>query len=176
VQGLDEAGRVIYSGTFNKPLFPALRLAYVVVPDALVDAFASARVQVDGCPPALTQAVLADFVGDGHFGAHLRRMRAVYAERRMTLLDCAELELGGRLRLGPSCTGLHVAAHLLAPELDDRELSRRAAGRGLDVPPLSRYCLEPGSARGLLLSYATLPPDAIRRGIHTLREVLDEMM
>jgi GntR family transcriptional regulator/MocR family aminotransferase len=173
VQGLDAAGRVIYAGTFNKPLFPSLRLAYVVVPDALVDAFAAARTQTDGCPPALAQAVLADFIADGHFGAHLRRMRGVYAERRMTLLDAVEMEIGARLRLGPSDTGLHVAAWLPAGA-DDRRVSKAAAARGLHLPPLSRYHLETPSAPGLMLSYATVPTEAISRGVRTLREVLDE--
>ena len=173
VERLDAGGRVIYAGTFNKPLFPSLRLAYVVVPPAQVDAFTAARAQADGCPPALSQAVLADFIADGHFGAHLRRMRAVYAERRMTLLDAVGLEAGGRLRLGPSDTGLHVAA-FLPSGADDRRVSERAAARGLDAPPLSRYHLEPPSAPGLMLSYATIPPDAIRRGVRTLRQVLDE--
>jgi GntR family transcriptional regulator/MocR family aminotransferase len=174
VQGLDADGRVIYAGTFNKPLFPSLRLSYVVVPPALVDPFSAARAQVDGCAPALSQAVLADFVADGHFGAYLRRMRAVYAERRMTLLDAVELETGGRLRLGPSDTGLHVAA-FLPPGAADARVSEAAAARGLDAPPLSRYHVEPAAAPGLVLSYATLPPDAIRRGVRTLREVLEEM-
>ncbi len=174
VQGLDPAGRVIYAGTFNKALFPSLRLAYVVVPDALVGAFASACTQTDGCPPALMQAVLADFIADGHFGAHLRRMRSVYAERRMTLMDAVEMEIGPRVRLGPADTGLHVAVWLPAGA-DDRRASKAAAARGLSLPPLSQYLLRAPSGPGLLLSYATIPSEAIRRGVRTLREVLDDL-
>ena len=95
VQGLDTEGRVLYAGTFNKVMFPSLRLAYLVVPPALVDAFVAARALSDGCPPALTQAALADFIEQGHFAAHVRRMRAIYQERRDALRESAERHLAG---------------------------------------------------------------------------------
>ena len=95
VQGLDGGGRVIYVGTFTKMLFPSLRLAYVVVPDGLAEPFVRARRLQDGHPPALAQAVAADFLADGHLAAHLRRMRALYAERRNTLAEAVRAELGG---------------------------------------------------------------------------------
>jgi GntR family transcriptional regulator/MocR family aminotransferase len=82
LQGLDSEGRVIYLGTFSKVLFPALRLGYMVVPPDLVDAFMAARALSDRHCPVLDQAALADFIGDGHFARHIRRMRALYAERQ----------------------------------------------------------------------------------------------
>ncbi len=95
MQGLDAGGRVIYTGTFNKILFPALRLAYVVVPDGLVDAFAAARTIVDGCSPSFMQAVVADFIVAGYLSSHIRRMRALYHERRDVLLEAIAEHLGG---------------------------------------------------------------------------------
>ena len=79
LQGLDKSGRVIYIGTFSKVLFPSLRLGYMVVPSDLVEPFARARAGVGWCCPFIDQAVLADFISEGHFTRHIRRMRSIYA-------------------------------------------------------------------------------------------------
>jgi GntR family transcriptional regulator/MocR family aminotransferase len=172
IQGLDLGGRVIYTGTFNKVLFPALRLAYVVVPDGLVDAFAAARTIVDGHSPSFMQAVLADFIVAGYLSSHIRRMRALYQERREILLDALARRLAGRIEVTASDTGLH-ATGWLRNGVDDREVSRRAAAKGLDLPPLSRYYLGRRPRPGLLFNYASVPPDDLRRGIDTLATVLE---
>ncbi|MFL5581564.1 MAG: PLP-dependent aminotransferase family protein, partial [Gemmatimonadaceae bacterium] len=171
VQGLDTEGRVLYAGTFNKVMFPSLRLAYLVVPPALVDAFVAARALSDGCPPALTQAALADFIEQGHFAAHVRRMRAIYQERRDALRESAERHLAGRLTVEATDTGMH-AVGWLAPDANDVAVSNRAATLDLDVPPLSKYYLGPTRRPGLLLSYAVAAPGAIRRGVRRLAEIL----
>jgi GntR family transcriptional regulator/MocR family aminotransferase len=172
LQGLDRGGRVIYTGTFNKVLFPALRLAYMVVPDGLVDPFAAARTIVDGHSPSFMQAVLADFIAGGYLASHIRRMRGLYQERREALLDAIAGRLGGRIVMKASDTGLH-ATGWLADGVDDRALSRRAAARGLDLPPLSRYYLGRRPRPGLLFNYAAVPPADIRRGIDLLATLLD---
>ncbi|HZS07585.1 MAG TPA: PLP-dependent aminotransferase family protein [Blastocatellia bacterium] len=171
VQGLDPAGRVIYTGTFNKVMFPALRLAYLVVPGDLVDKFTAARTLTDGCTPGFMQAVMADFIAEGHFGAHIRRMRNIYRERREVLLESVARHLGNRLRAGPTDTGLHVAGWL-QKGANDQAISERAAAKGLDVPPLSRYYLARHPPPGLLLNYASVTPKAIQQGIRTLASVL----
>jgi GntR family transcriptional regulator/MocR family aminotransferase len=170
-QGLDDAGRVLYVGTFNKVLFPALRLAYLVVPSDLVDAFAAARTLADGHPPTFPQAVLADFIAAGHFAAHLRHMRGVYRERRDALRAAAAEHLAGRVRLGPADAGMHVVAWL-ERERDDRAAARRCGAAGLDVPPLSRYYVARPPAPGLLIHYAGTPPRELRQGIRTLADAL----
>lgn len=171
-QGLDAAGCVLYAGTFNKSVFPGLRLAYLVVPEHAADAFEAAWATVDGPPPTLTQAVMADFIRDGHFAAHVRAMRTVYQERRVALLDAVETHLAGRVAVGSASTGMHVALRL-PPGTDDRAVSAAAARRGMDVPPLSRYHLA-DPAPGLILHYASVPAPDVRRGVALLREVLDE--
>jgi GntR family transcriptional regulator/MocR family aminotransferase len=171
VQGLDTAGRVIYTGTFNKVLFPSLRLAYVVVPKDLIDAFVAARSMLDGHPPTFMQSVLADFIAEGHFSAHLRRMRMLYQERREVLLEAIEKRLSPFIRAGVSNTGLHVVGWLPA-RADDRALSNRAAAIGLDIPPLSRYYFGSRSKPGILLNYAAMPPKNIRQGINALASIL----
>ena len=170
LQGLDNAGQVIYAGTFHKVLYPALRLAYLVVPDGLVDAFTVARGTVDGFSPPLTQAVVADFITQGHFAAHLRQMRALYRQRRDALLRAlaAEPTLAALLHLGPTEAGMHLAGWL-PEDADDRQLSDVALSLGLGIPALSRYYADPRGVRpGLVFHYAATEPEVMKDGIQRL--------
>ncbi|WP_422931888.1 PLP-dependent aminotransferase family protein [Singulisphaera sp. PoT] len=171
LQGLDRDGRVIYMGTFSKVLFPALRISYMVVPPGLVDAFLAALSLSGGSPPTHPQAVLADFLGEGHFLRYIRRMRTVYAERQDALVAAAREELSGLLTIRPSETGLQVMAWL-DDAIDDRRASSLAAEAGIVAPPLSSYMLEPGAAQGLLLGYAAHAPKSIREGVRQLASAL----
>ena len=89
LQGLDQQRRVVYLGTFSKVLFPSLRLAYLVVPPDLVEAFLAVRDFSCRCPPLLTQATLADFISEGHFARHIRRMCRLYATRQRAFIEVA---------------------------------------------------------------------------------------
>jgi len=171
LQGLDHDGRVIYMGTFSKVLFPALRISYLVVPPGLVDAFVSALSLAGGSPPTHPQAVLTDFLGEGHFLRYIRRMRTVYAERQDALVQAARSELAGLLDIRPSETGLQVMAWL-SDTLDDRLASAQAEKAGIVAPPLSSYTLEPISRQGLLLGYAAHTPKQIREGVRRLAGAL----
>ena len=113
LHGLDVDGRVIYVGSFSKTLFPALRLGFLIVPPDLQDGLVAARAAADQHPPVLDQAVLADFIVEGHFARHLRRMRVAYRERLEALTDGrGSGYCGGALRLRPTRTGLHAIADL----------------------------------------------------------------
>lgn len=162
LQGLDPDQRVIYIGTFSKVLFPALRVGYVIIPHDLVPRFRRVREALDNSPAPLYQAVLADFVRDGHFARHLRRMRALYAERRAILVR--SLEAAG-LRVSGDRAGMHVVLDL-PRGTRDRDLATRAAAHGLWVAPLSA-CYTGRSRPGLLLGYGSARaqdiPDAVRR-------------
>lgn len=89
LQSLDSSGSVIYSNTFNKLLFPTLRLGFLVIPMRLVDSFAAAKSIIDRYPSVLDQAILCDFITEGHVGHHIRRMRELYSNRHGVLLDSA---------------------------------------------------------------------------------------
>src|SRR6184192_799028 len=171
LQGLDQDGRVIYLGTFSKTLFPALRLGYAVVPADLVRPFTAVRSVLDVHSPVLEQAVLAEFITAGYFERHLRRMRALYAERQQVLLEEARRHLAGLVELAPSGAGLQCVGWL-APGLDDQAAARAAAAHDVDVTPVSRFALRRLSRPGLLLSFGAFEPRQIRAGVQRLAEAL----
>jgi GntR family transcriptional regulator/MocR family aminotransferase len=166
LHGLDTDQRVLYVGTFSKVLFPALRVGYLVIPHDLVARFRQVRDAMDIFPATLQQAVLHDFVREGHFARHLRRMRAVYAKRRRALVGAIERELGDTVTVAGDSAGFHLVV-LLPPGARDREIAERAASRGISVVPLSSCYAGPRPRPGLVLGYG--PPrasevaDAVRR-------------
>jgi GntR family transcriptional regulator/MocR family aminotransferase len=171
LQGLDREARVIYLGTFSKVLFPALRLAYLVVPGDLVDTFATMRLVVSRHPPLLEQHVLAAFIAEGHFARHIRRMRALYAHRQQVLVDAVQRELSGLLHVPPSDAGMHLVGWL--PDgVDDEAVSRRAAAQGIAAVPLSAYTLAAHCQPALVLGYTALNERAIHSGIRRLAQAL----
>lgn len=175
LQGLDGNGRVIYVGSFSKVMFPSLRIGYLVVPPDLAVAFARARAALDSYPSAIVQPVLADFIAEGHFAAHVRRMRTLYASRLACLQAAADRHFTGLLTLPPTDAGMHLVAELtpaLAARLSDRAASERAAVVGIIAPPLSSYYTGPATRQGLLLGYAAVPEEAIEKAAKTLARVL----
>ena len=173
LQGLDQDGRVLYAGTFSKVLFPSLRLGYLVVPEHLVDPFTTALVYTGISVSLLEQAAVAAFMAEGHLERHLRRMRALYAERQAILLEAASVHLTGRLALQPAEAGLHLVARL-PQEVDDVALVRQAAAEGVTLQPLSRYYRGTSPERGLLLGYAAATESEIRAGVKALARALED--
>ena len=168
LQGLDTHDRVIYVGTLSKVLFPALRVGYLVLPAGLVPAFVAAREAADIFSPTLYQAALTDFLREGHFARHLRRMRALYLERREALTAAIAEQLGGDLEVVGSEAGMHLTC-LLQPGIDDRAVSEQAARHGLSVMPLSFCRLHPDARGGLILGYGGSTPRQLEDGVHRLR-------
>ena len=118
LQGMDPRGRVIYIGSFSKVLFPSLRVGYLVVPPSLRERFVEARESFDIFSPTLYQLALADFLREGHFARHLRRMRTVYARRRDALLAGLAEHCAGTLAVLNADAGLHISTRL-PPGVDD---------------------------------------------------------
>jgi GntR family transcriptional regulator / MocR family aminotransferase len=166
LHGLDGDARVLYMGTFSKILFPALRVGYLVIPRDLVGRFRRFRDAMDIFPAPLYQAVLADFIREGHFTRHLRRMRGIYAERRRALDAALERELGGVVRIVGDHAGMHLVA-MLPRGARDHDIAVRAARRGISVIPLSSCYTGRRTQAGLVLGYASIRtteiPDAVRR-------------
>ena len=171
LQGLDQTGRVIYIGTFSKVLFPSLRIGYLVIPPSLVNYFVAVRHAMDVSPPHLSQAVLADFLNEGHFSRHLRRLRLAYSERRRVLADCLREEAGSLLELHGAEAGLHLSV-TLRKRARDQSLSERAAGQNLWLWPLSPSYLGPSPRQGFILGFGGTTADEIPRAVHRLRDIL----
>jgi GntR family transcriptional regulator/MocR family aminotransferase len=168
LQGLDTDARVIYVGTFSKVMFPALRVGYVVVPRDLVPAFSATRDAVDVFSATLYQAVLADFIREGHFARHIRRMRMLYMERRRVLVKAIRAEMGDLLEVTGGEAGMHLTA-LMPPGTNDVAVSKRAAQRGISATPLSTCYLRPAARGGLILGYAGVNVHQIYDGIRKLK-------
>jgi GntR family transcriptional regulator/MocR family aminotransferase len=173
LQGLDQDSRVVYIGTFSKTLFPSLRVGYMVIPTGLVDRFAAVRRATDLCPPQMCQAVLADFIREGHFTRHIRRTRLLYKERRSVLVQEIRNELGTRVEVVGGDAGMHLVV-MLPESLRDREISMRAAKRGLWLWPLSPAYLAKPSHQGLILGFGSTRTSDIRPSIRRLRSILNE--
>jgi GntR family transcriptional regulator/MocR family aminotransferase len=167
LQGLDRDARVLYIGTLSKVLFPALRVGYLVVPADLVPLFAAAREASDIFPPTFSLAVLADFIAEGHFARHLRRMRLIYRERRTALVEAIQAELSTLCVLGGEA-GLHLVA-TLPKGSRDRPISLRAARDGLWAMPLSSCYLGAPSQQGLVLGFGGTTVAQMRSAVLALR-------
>jgi GntR family transcriptional regulator/MocR family aminotransferase len=170
LQGLDCDSRVIYIGTFSKVAFPALRLAYVVIPPDLVERYRGVRIDIDIAPPSFHQSVLADFIREGHFSRHIRRMRMLYGRRRKALVDAISEEFGPQLQVVGEGTGMHLAVNLPAP-FRDYELAERAARHDLSVLPLSRSYVGKDSRQGLILGFGNAPEHETRVAVRRLRSL-----
>ena len=171
LQSVDRRGAVIYVGTFTKMLFNALRLGFMVLPEQLVDPFARARSIDDRHPPTLDQATLTDFIVEGHFGRHVRRMRQAYAERLDVLMESSARTLAGRLEVQRAGAGMRTIGWLTDGR-SDRAAAEVARALGLEVVPLSSFAADIALRPGLVLGFAGVPPQEIRRGVTVLARAL----
>jgi GntR family transcriptional regulator / MocR family aminotransferase len=171
LQGLDRSGVVIFAGSFSAVLFPALRLGYLVVPPEMVDVFAAAESVSTHHPPLLEQAILCDFITEGHFARHIRRMRELYAERLAVLLEGAREKLAGALEISTVEAGLQTVGWLTRGLRAER-VAELAGQRGVEVVALSRYASGRSRREGLMLGFAAVDPRELRRGVEELGRVL----
>jgi GntR family transcriptional regulator / MocR family aminotransferase len=174
LQSLDSEGCVIYANSFNKMLFSSLRLGFLVVPPRLIDAVAAARSIVDRFPPILDQAILCDFMSEGHMDQHMRRMRELYAERFDALIRSASRDLDDVMEFSPIHAGLQIVGWL-AKDLDEGDACQRAADHGIDSVPLSKFTVDRSMAPGLVLGVGSADVRAIRRGVKRLGQALREL-
>ncbi|HEY8969316.1 MAG TPA: PLP-dependent aminotransferase family protein [Puia sp.] len=171
LQGLDTHGNVIYIGTFSKVLFPALRVAYMVLPDdASFQSFRSLKALNDRQSPLVDQMILTDFIKEGYFHRHLRRMRSVYSVRLQCLLEELETHLSEYLSFTDPAAGMHLAAFFKKPVDEDR-LLQAAARKGLVLLSLREYTIGTCHRPGILLGYSSFPEDKIRQAVRTLKAI-----
>lgn len=174
LQGLDQHGVVIFSGSFSKVLFPSLRLGYLVLPPDLVDRVAAIESVTNRHASSIIQAVLCDFMVEGHFARHIRRMREVYAERLSVLLESAASRLGGLLEVSNVEAGLQTAGWLKAG-INGEAAAQAAAARKVEVGALSAYSLGRFDREGLQLGFAAVDTQEIKRGVKDLAAALETL-
>ena len=173
LQSLDRNSNVIFVGSFNKLLFEGLRIGYVVLPPPLADYFLAFRFRTDFRSLSLDQAVLYEFIAEGHLARHLRRMRHLYAERLAALLDAGRKHLKGLVEISSIQAGLYTVASL-RNGMTSRQAEEAAAGRGIQTSALDRYTLKRSDPRGLLLGFAAFNESALRTAILQLSEALSQ--
>jgi GntR family transcriptional regulator / MocR family aminotransferase len=172
LQGLDEAERVIYIGTLNKALFPGLRMGYAVMPPSLVRAFVTARYLMDRQPSSLCQAVVAAFMEEGHFAAHIRRMREMYRSQRDALVAALRRRLGNHLTVDPPDQGMHLVAYTRSG-LSDVTVERRGREHGVIVGAMSRLYVEAPAQSALMLGFSGYPRQIIAPAIARLAQAFE---
>jgi GntR family transcriptional regulator/MocR family aminotransferase len=168
LQGMGHHDRVIYIGTFSKVMFPALRLGYIVIPRDLVESFAAMRQAMDLCPSHIPQAVMLEFIREGHFARHIRRMRPIYAERREVLATELARTFGKGTEIIGAEAGLHLA--LLIPKLrNDQQLAARAAKESLWLSPLSASYVGKSPRHGFVLGFGNTRANQIPAAVRQLK-------
>jgi GntR family transcriptional regulator/MocR family aminotransferase len=171
LQGLDTDDRVIYIGTFSKVLFPALRMGYLVLPKDLIPTFRIVRDAGDIFPPVLYQRALTDFMRNGAFARHIRKMRALYAARRERMIVALKRHFGDAVDTTIGAAGLHLVVQL--PQgIDDKSAAAQAVAAGIACVPLSVCCLEPPRVGGLILGYGGIAAERVDEAVRKLGRVV----
>jgi GntR family transcriptional regulator/MocR family aminotransferase len=171
LQGLDTDGRIIYIGTFSRTIFPSLRIGYLIVPKSLVSSFTSAKWLCDQHTATLEQETLAEFLTNGMYERHLRRLRRKNTERRGKLLSAIRTYLGDRVEV----TGDHSGTHIVLwprKRVSEAGIIAEAAKHGVGIYGISPYFLKRPSRTGLMLGYSRMNEAEIVEGVRRLRKII----
>jgi GntR family transcriptional regulator/MocR family aminotransferase len=171
LQSLDMHSNVIFIGSFSKTMFPSLRIGYVVLPPGLVDYFLAFRMKTDFRNSSFDQAVLCEFITEGHLARHLRRMRILYAGRLATLIEGGKEHLSGVLELSNVRAGLYTMG-FLRNGMSSRQAEKLAATQGVEVLAVDRYTFRRPDPKGLVIGFAGFDEAAIRDGLRRLSNAL----
>jgi len=174
LQGLDHAGRVIYAGTMSKILYPSLRLGFLVAPPKLVDTLVKVRAVMDQHSPAIDQATLARFITEGFFLSHVKRMRELYAQRRLFFIGQFQKWLGDYFHLEITPAGLHFVAWLRRRE-DFPLLMRAREQTGAWPRPLSFFCVKAQLDPAFVFGFAAWSQAQIEQGLAKLAGAVKQL-
>jgi GntR family transcriptional regulator/MocR family aminotransferase len=173
LQNLDKNENVILVGSFNKLLFSALRVGYMVLPQRLIDTVLAFRFGIDQNAVGLEQSILADFIDEGHMGRHMRRMRELYSNRLRILRAESDKKLKGLLAIPNVKAGLY-AVGFLSNRMSSRQAESAAASHGIETMAVDRFVLSETDPRGILLGFAAFDERTIKRGVASLAMALSK--
>ena len=177
LQTLDVRGRVIYVGSFSKTLLPSLRLGFIVSPPSLREAMHKAKYTSDGHTPLHTQAALANFINQGEYTRHLRKMRAIYEARHDVMVTALRREFGGLVEVLPSAAGLHVTARTPGVSVDQMsDILTQAQAAGIAFHRLHVFSYQQPPEAGMVLGYGSAELSKIEAGLHRLRECFAQVL
>ncbi len=168
LRGLDHANHVVYIGSFGKTLLPALRIGYLIVPPELVSSFDKAVSITGQFAPLILQATVNDFIRQGYFATHLKRMRRLYARRQANFVKLCREHLGEWVTVSENDSGMQLLASFARP-LNDLDVVAAAVKEGLDVQAVSINYHSTEPEHGLLLGYAAMDERQILRAVLALR-------
>ncbi|MCW5260667.1 PLP-dependent aminotransferase family protein [Verminephrobacter eiseniae] len=169
---MDRGGRVIYVGSFSKSLFPSLRLGFILAPPPLVPFFCTSLEAFSPGVPTHLQAIVAEFISEGHFATHIRRMRKLYRERYDALVLALNTHLSPWLEVAPTQTGLHTCAYLKC-SIDLEALCAAAARKGVTLTPISRFSIAPVEQVGIVMGFAAYTPRQIEEAVVVMRGLFE---
>lgn len=171
LQGLDVAERTVYIGSFSKVIFPSMSLGYAIVPKPIATTFSAALGLVSRPPAKLNQMIVNEFITNGHFGRHLRRMRKIHQLRRTALVESLNLQLGGKLQIIGADAGLHCTARILTKH-KDTTLAERIGALGIVIRNLSAYSFsKQRQHNGLMFGFACAPPQQLQQAVKQVATV-----
>ena len=171
LQTLDRGGRVIYVGSFSKTLLPGLRLGFIVVPRSIRAAVQKAKSVTDWHSSMLEQVALAEFIDEGAFASHLRRVSTVYRERHDLIATILRRDFAGHVEVVPSSTGLHLTAVAREATVDQiAAVARRARAADVGFHELSYFAVTGPTRAGVVLGYGGIPTSRIREGLRRVRD------
>ncbi len=171
LKSIDTKGRVIYVGTFSKTLFPSLRLGFVVAPASMVDAMSAIFSSALSGVPTWPQAVVADFIDEGHFATHVRTMRQHYKRQHDIIHEHAGL-LAPHMQVERGSAGFQTVGFFTDRARDETSFVKAANEAGLTLSGIGRYCLTPVRHRGVVIGYGTASASEIKQGIEIMAKLL----
>ncbi|WP_417408179.1 PLP-dependent aminotransferase family protein [Hoeflea sp.] len=170
LKSIDTNGRVIYVGTFSKTLFPSLRLGFMVAPASMVDAMSSIFSSALSGVPTWPQAIVADFIDEGHFATHIRTMRQHYKRRHEILHEHAS-QLEPHMQIQRASAGFHTVGYFKDPKIDEAAFISAATAAGLTLSGIGRYCLTPIERKGVVIGYGAASESEIRQGLDVMAQL-----
>jgi len=170
LKSIDTNGRVIYVGTFSKTLFPSLRLGFLVAPASMVDAMSTIFSAALSGVPTWPQAIVADFIDEGHFATHIRTMRQHY-KRRHEILHAHARQLDQHMHIQRASAGFHTVGFFRDPARDEKAFIHSASAAGLTLSGISRYCLIPIDRKGVVIGYGAASESEIRQGMDVMAQL-----